>query len=58
MEAFIGVNGDDLGKCLSGSDRRPNVLLIRDSHAAHLGAGLAAEFPDIHFVAVSKQGCK
>ena len=44
--------------CLALAPDRPNVLILGDSHAAHLRAGLAAEFPHLHLLQATAVGCK
>ena len=48
----------DKNICLQKSASRPNYLLIGDSHAAHHWSGLAAVFPDIHFLQATASGCR
>jgi peptidoglycan/LPS O-acetylase OafA/YrhL len=44
--------------CLKMDQGRPNVLLIGDSHGAHLWHGLSKTFPDINFLQATASGCK
>jgi peptidoglycan/LPS O-acetylase OafA/YrhL len=44
--------------CLARSATRANVLLIGDSHAAHLWSGLAARRPELQVQQVTAAGCK
>ena len=44
--------------CLAEDATRKHDLLLGDSHAAHLYAGLAAEFPEINISQVTHSGCK
>ncbi|MBD8679672.1 acyltransferase family protein [Sphingomonas sp. CFBP 13720] len=44
--------------CLSTTDRKANVLLLGDSHGAHLWSGLQSEFPTINFLQATASGCK
>lgn len=46
------------GICLKQDARRPSMLLIGDSFAAHLYAGLAATFPDRSVLQATASGCK
>jgi peptidoglycan/LPS O-acetylase OafA/YrhL len=48
----------DAHECLGRDSRRPNDLLIGDSHAAHLWYGLQNEFPRTHFQQATAVGCK
>lgn len=45
-------------QCLKLKLDRKNVLLIGDSHAAHLWPGLIANYPDINFLQATASGCK
>lgn len=47
----------DPGVCLSEGSGRPNVLLMGDSHAAHLWSGLQRRFPDVNFHQATSSGC-
>jgi peptidoglycan/LPS O-acetylase OafA/YrhL len=44
--------------CLAMSNDRPNVLIVGDSHAAHLWSGLQSTFPTINFLQGTASGCK
>ena len=44
--------------CLADDRTRKHYLLLGDSHAAHLYAGLVAEFPEINFSQATHSGCK
>ncbi|AJY46966.1 acyltransferase family protein [Martelella endophytica] len=48
----------DQNKCLSLVDDKPNYLLVGDSHAAHLIAGLNEEAPEVNFLQATASGCK
>lgn len=48
----------DQGLCLKRSPDRPNVLLIGDSHAAHLWYGLSQVFPNINVMQATASGCR
>lgn len=45
-------------ECLALSAGRKNVLLIGDSHAAHLWPGLRTTYPNINFLQANSSGCK
>ncbi len=45
-------------KCLRRDDKRPNYLVVGDSHAAHLVSGLRAGYPGINFMMATSSGCK
>lgn len=48
----------DEEKCLSTVPGKINILLIGDSHAAHLYSGLQAEFPEAHIAQATSSGCR
>jgi peptidoglycan/LPS O-acetylase OafA/YrhL len=48
----------DLGTCLHIEQGAKNVLLIGDSHAAHLWVGLSTQYPAINFLQATSSGCK
>ena len=43
--------------CLAMSSEKKNVLIVGDSHAAHLWAGLSTTFPNVNFLQVTSSGC-
>lgn len=48
----------DPESCLRADPHRPNILVLGDSHAAHLWYGLAHELPDIHFSQLTVASCR
>jgi peptidoglycan/LPS O-acetylase OafA/YrhL len=54
----IGLSQFDKTACLEPSKDKPNFLIIGDSHAAHLWAGLAGTYPDVHFLQATASGCR
>jgi peptidoglycan/LPS O-acetylase OafA/YrhL len=48
----------DTDRCLRRSATQPNVLLIGDSHAAHLRAGLEATLGDVNLMQATASRCK
>jgi len=48
----------DKRRCLARDARRPNVLIIGDSHAAHLWKAMVQTFPQYHFLQATASGCK
>lgn len=48
----------DRRACLTPSTGKPNLLVIGDSHGAHLWAGLHAVFPDWNVMQATASGCK
>jgi peptidoglycan/LPS O-acetylase OafA/YrhL len=48
----------DVEKCLHIKQTGSNVLLVGDSHAAHLWIGLSTRYPEINFLQATSSGCK
>lgn len=48
----------DRATCLHMSPKKPNYLLIGDSHGAHFWAGLSRVFPNINLLQATASGCK
>ena len=48
----------DRAGCLAEATDAPNVLLLGDSHAAHLWTGLRETWPDVNFLQATASGCK
>ena len=48
----------DRGTCLAMAADKPNVLLLGDSHAAHLWTGLRDTWPGVNFLQATASGCK
>lgn len=45
-------------QCLAAKSEAANVLVIGDSHANHLMAGLRATYPTVNFMEATASGCK
>lgn len=45
-------------ECLKISSTMKNVLIVGDSHAAHLWPGLQSVYPQINFIQATASGCK
>jgi hypothetical protein len=45
-------------QCLSERADRKNVLLVGDSHAAHLWSGMQAEFPELNLLQATGSSCR
>jgi peptidoglycan/LPS O-acetylase OafA/YrhL len=59
---FLSSDSNDIEffsieRCLTLDPSRKNVLLIGDSHAAHLWSGLTEAYPDINFLQATASGC-
>jgi peptidoglycan/LPS O-acetylase OafA/YrhL len=55
---FMSMALFDKNDCLRMDKSRPNYLLIGDSHAADLWAGLHDRFPSINVMQATASGCK
>ena len=59
---FLRARIDDLAKlgeeCTRLDPLRMNVLLMGDSHAAHLWIGFRDEFPEVNFLQANVTGCR
>ncbi|MDB5550616.1 MAG: hypothetical protein JWL86_600 [Rhizobium sp.] len=45
-------------ECLRAVSGKPNILIVGDSHAAHLWYGLNSEFPGANVMQATSTGCK
>jgi peptidoglycan/LPS O-acetylase OafA/YrhL len=45
-------------RCLTPAEGAPNVLLLGDSHAAHLWSGLSAALPGVNLMQATAGGCR
>ena len=48
----------DVASCMAMDTRRPNYLLVGDSHAAHLWLGLSVAMPDVRLMQASASACR
>jgi peptidoglycan/LPS O-acetylase OafA/YrhL len=48
----------DLDTCLALDPKRPNHLLVGDSHAAHLWLGLSSAMPEINLMQATASACR
>jgi hypothetical protein len=48
----------DLDTCLTLDSKRPNHLLVGDSHAAHLWLGLSSAMPEINLMQATASACR
>jgi hypothetical protein len=48
----------DSASCLGMANGRPNVLIVGDSHAAHLWSGIHDTWPSVHLLQATASGCK
>lgn len=52
-----GLADYDRAQCLAETPDRPTVLLVGDSHAAHLWQGLARQLPGVNLQQATASGC-
>ncbi len=55
-EDFYNTFEKDL--CLNLNDKKPNILLFGDSHAAHWVYGLTSAFPEANILQATAAGCR
>ncbi len=48
----------DAGRCLTPVEGKPNILILGDSHAAHLWRAMAESLPDANVLQATASGCK
>jgi hypothetical protein len=59
IDSHVQTESDfDHGACLALSETKPNVLILGDSHAAHLWQGMATQFPGFNVLQATASGCK
>jgi peptidoglycan/LPS O-acetylase OafA/YrhL len=46
------------GKCLTPVAGKPNILIVGDSHAAHLWSGISSALPQANVMQATSTGCK
>jgi peptidoglycan/LPS O-acetylase OafA/YrhL len=59
-QCYLSTNRQqlDVAECMAMDKRRPNYLLVGDSHAAHLWLGLSVAMPDVHLMQASASACR
>ena len=59
-KCFLATNRQhlDLETCMKMDSRRPNYLLVGDSHAAHLWFGLQATMPEVNVMQATASMCR
>jgi len=57
---YLGTNREqlDLAECMKPDPKRPNYLLVGDSHAAHLWLGLSQSMPDVNIMQATASACR
>ena len=48
----------DVETCLTLDPKRPNYLLVGDSHAAHLWFGLSSAMPEVNLMQATASACR
>ncbi len=48
----------DIETCMTPDPKRPNYLLVGDSHAAHLWSGLSAAMPAVNIMQATASACR
>jgi peptidoglycan/LPS O-acetylase OafA/YrhL len=48
----------DVESCMQLDPKRPNYLLVGDSHAAHLWFGLSSSMPDVNIMQATASACR
>ena len=59
-QCYLATNRQhlDVQTCMRLDPKRPNYLLVGDSHAAHLWFGLAAAMPQVNIMQATASGCR
>jgi peptidoglycan/LPS O-acetylase OafA/YrhL len=57
---YLGTNREhlDVPTCMTPDTKRPNYLLVGDSHAAHLWLGLSTAMPDVNVMQATASMCR
>jgi peptidoglycan/LPS O-acetylase OafA/YrhL len=57
---FLSTNRQqlDVQTCMKLDSKRPNYLLVGDSHAAHLWFGLSAAMPEVNIMQATASSCR
>ena len=59
-QCYLATNRQqlDVETCMKLDDRRPNYLLVGDSHAAHLWFGLSSAMPEVNLMQATASACR
>lgn len=59
-QCYLSTNRQqlDVESCMKRDPRRPNYLLVGDSHAAHLWFGLSSAMPDVNVMQATASACR
>lgn len=59
-QCYLATNRQrlDVQTCMKPDGRRPNYLLVGDSHAAHLWFGLSAAMPEVNIMQATASACR
>lgn len=59
-QCYLATNRQqlDVGTCMTLDAKRPNYLLVGDSHAAHLWFGLSSAMPEVNLMQATASACR
>ena len=59
-QCYLATNRQqfDIETCMTPDAKRPNYLLVGDSHAAHLWSGLSAAMPAVNIMQATASACR
>ncbi|QWG24529.1 acyltransferase [Bradyrhizobium sediminis] len=59
-QCYLATNRQqlDVGTCMTLDRKRPNYLLVGDSHAAHLWFGLSSAMPEVNLMQATASACR
>jgi peptidoglycan/LPS O-acetylase OafA/YrhL len=59
-QCYLATNRQqlDIQTCMTLDPKRPNYLLVGDSHAAHLWFGLSAAMPEVNILQATASACR
>jgi peptidoglycan/LPS O-acetylase OafA/YrhL len=59
-QCYLGTNRQqlDVQTCMQPDPKRPNYLLVGDSHAAHLWFGLSSAMPEVNIMQATASACR
>jgi peptidoglycan/LPS O-acetylase OafA/YrhL len=59
-QCYLGTSRQsfDVSACMTADPKRPNYLLVGDSHAAHLWYGLSSAMPEVNILQATASSCR
>ena len=59
-QCYLGTSRQsfDVPACMTADPKRPNYLLVGDSHAAHLWYGLSSAMPEVNILQATASSCR